>query len=86
MCATCGGGCDEQAAPNFSTTQNVGPPAMRILGTHGAPSTAPTHLIRQTGDVATYETLYTGLTPAGEPALMVAAGTFAPLHSAGRYR
>ncbi|MFC8719759.1 hypothetical protein [Kitasatospora sp. NPDC057198] len=85
MCAGCGGSCSS-SAPNFSTTQNVGPPEMRILGTHGAPTAAPTHLIRQAADVATYETLYSGLTPAGEPALMVAAGTFASLHSAGRYR
>lgn len=94
MCTDCKGTCPEANSapagpPPLRFLRPVGSPARRIVGSAGgAPSMAPTALVSQPSPgVATYEDLFTGLAPNGEPALYVSGGTFpAQARPAGRYR
>jgi hypothetical protein len=85
MCIGCGGTCADQA-PRF--TQNANPAEMALIGTNMAPSIAPVALVRQVSPgLATYQSLYTGLAPNGEPAQMIHLGTFTAMPPpAGRAR
>lgn len=75
MCAngTCGGGCGD--APRFTQqlTTGVRP---RVVGTAAGPDLLPDHLITPAGGMLTYEALYAGLGPNGEPAALAVPGTY----------
>ncbi len=80
MCVGCGGTCS--TTPRF-TTPAAGP-NLRIIGTAMGPTMQPAHLVQQLPDAVGYRTLYTGLTPGGEPAPAVLPGTFGGIFGAGR--
>lgn len=79
MCIGCGGTCGGTTgappAPRFATPPGD-PAAMTVVGTAAGPDTIPTGLVRATGQLLTYESLYAGLAPNGQPAAMVAPGTY----------
>lgn len=83
MCAGCGGSCGPPP-PRF--TRSPAPVDLTVIGTNLGPTVQPGHLVRHVGDTVAYETLYSGLTPQGQPASYVLPGTFARSFAAGRGR
>jgi hypothetical protein len=80
MCIGCGGTCSDKGPDGPRFTQPIRYPDLRVVGTAGGPTQAPTvpdSVVRRTpAGLLTYEDLYTGLGPDGKPALLVAPGTF----------
>lgn len=71
MCIGCGGTC---TAPRFTSNPTGVRPV--VVGTAAGPDLVPVHIIRQNGRLATFEGLYTGLDPSGEPSVAVLPGSF----------
>ena len=81
MCAGCGGSCSR---PRFVTP--AGGAEMRVIGTNMGPAMQPGHLVHQLPGVVAYRTLYTGLSPNGEPASTILPGSYGQTFGAGRGR
>lgn len=77
MCVKCGGKCGEQRrGPRFNRPAPSAFP-LEIVGTAGGVDHIPDGLIEVRGGMITYEDLFTGLTPEGQPAAHRIPGTFA---------
>lgn len=80
MCIGCGGGCKR---PRFISESGDVP--MSVVGTAASVDVIPDSLIRVSGPMITYESIYAGLGPNGEPAALVIPGTYgAHVTRAGR--
>lgn len=71
MCIGCGGSCKR---PRFVSEPAAVP--MSVVGTAAGVDVLPDHLIRVSGGMITYESIYAGLGPNGEPAALVIPGTY----------
>lgn len=71
---TCGGAVAAPPAPRFTTAPKLVRP--EFVGTAFGPDLIPDVLIRQQGQLITYETLYAGLSPNGQPAAVVIPGSY----------
>lgn len=83
MCVGCGGSC---SPPKPRFTQVAGDPQMVVIGSNWGPIRGTAHSLTDAGGTLAYETLYTGLGPNGEPALLAHPGTFGQSFRAGRAR
>lgn len=73
MCQSCGGTCSPPP-PRF--TAPAGPVPMSLVGSVAGPDQAPTGVVRTYGQMLTYESMWAGLGPNGEPAAFVIPGTY----------
>lgn len=71
MCIGCGGSCKR---PRFTSRPGTVP--LTVVGTAATVGQLPDTLIRTTGPMITYEGLYAGLGPNGEPAALSIPGTY----------
>jgi hypothetical protein len=80
MCVGCGGTCTgddgdgDDTAPRFTRhPMGVRP---TVVGSAMGPTQIPDHLITPAGALITYEALYSGLGPNGEPAALSYPGSY----------
>lgn len=76
MCFGCGGTCSQlpDDAPRFVRPVTGTRPV--VVGSAYGPDQVPTALVTPRGNLLTFETLYAGLGPGGEPAALTYPGTY----------
>lgn len=75
MCVKCGGTCGgRRRGPRF--VSHPVPTSMEVVGTADSVERLPDGLIEVRGGMITYEDLYTGLGPDGQPSTSRIPGTF----------
>ena len=75
MCVKCGGRCGRPVkGPRFITP--AGSASMELVGTAGGVDHIPDGVIEVRGGMITYEDLFTGMGPDGQPASHRIPGTF----------
>lgn len=76
MCVKCGGTCgSKRPGPRFTRPAPAGFP-LELVGTAGGVDHIPDGVITVKGGMITYEDLFTGLGPDGQPASHRIPGTF----------